>query len=145
MFRLPLTGNPLKRNILARVFGLFAILFGSFYLSEGASWLYRFASGSTSRELFWAHYQTAVIVFDLFIGGGSTLAGVGMLLRMDWGRKAWLALMALTVALHLLMTFANYAVGMNVRRSYGWVGMVFVSAVVSWAWLTRAKARARFR
>jgi hypothetical protein len=130
---------------LARLFGLFAILFGSFYLSEGASWLYRFASGSTSRELFWAHYQTAVIVFDFFIGGGSALAGVGMLLRRDWGRKAWLAMLALTAALHLLMTFSNRAVGIDVRRSYGWVVMVFVLAVVSWVWLTRAKARARFR
>jgi hypothetical protein len=130
---------------LARLFGLLAILFGSFYLSEGASWLYRFASGSTSRELFWAHYQTTVIVFDFFIGGGSALAGVGMLLRRDWGRKAWLAMLALTVALHLLMTFSNRAVGIDVRRSYGWVGMVFVLASVSWVWLTRAKARARFR
>ena len=130
---------------MARVFGLFAILFGSFYLSEGASWLRGFASGATSRELFWAHYQTAVVLFDLFIGGGSAAAGVGMLLRMDWARKTWLAVLALAVVLHLLMTLVNYAVGLDVKRSYGWVGVVFVSAVVSWVWLTRPGARARFR
>ena len=130
---------------MARVFGLFAILFGSFYLSEGASWLHRFASGATSRELFWTHYQTAVILFDFIIGGGSAAAGVGMLLHRDWGRKAWLALLALAVTLHLLMTLVNYTVGIDVRRSYGWVGAVAVSAVVSWAWLTRPGARARFR
>lgn len=130
---------------MARVFGLLAVMFGSFYLSEGASWLHRFASGATSRELFWAHYQTAVVVFDFFIGGGSALAGVGMLFRRDWGRKAWLALLAMAVALHLLMTLANRAVGIDVRRSYGWVTMVVVLAVVSWVWLTRPGARARFR
>ncbi|MET0625749.1 MAG: hypothetical protein ABW250_22630 [Pyrinomonadaceae bacterium] len=130
---------------MARVFGLFAILFGSFYLSEGASWLHRFASGATSRELFWSHYQTAVIFFDFFIGGGSAAAGVGMILRMDWGRRAWLVLLATAVTLHLLMTLVNYAVGFDVRGSYGWVLMVVVSAVVSWVWLTRTGARARFR
>lgn len=131
--------------MLPRLFGLFAIVFGSFYLSEGASWLHRFASGATSRELFWAHYQIGVVVFDFFIGGGSAVAGVGMLFRMDWGRKAWLALLATTVALHLLMTLSNRAVGVDVRGSYGWLGVVVLSAVVSWAWLTRPGARARFR
>lgn len=130
---------------MPRLFGLLAIMFGSFYLSEGASWLYRFASGATSRDLFWAHYQTAVVVFDFFIGGGCVPAGVAMLFRMDWGRKVWLALVTTTVALHLLMTLANRAVGIDVRRSYGWVLMVVVLAVVSWVWLTRPGARARFR
>ena len=130
---------------MARLFGLFAILFGSFYLSEGVSWLFRFASGATSRDLFWAHYQLAVIIFDLVIGGGSMLAGAGMLLRMQWGRKTWLALLVLTVFLHLVMTLANRAVGIDVSRSYGWKGMVVLVTIVSWALLTRPSVKARFR
>lgn len=130
---------------MARVFGLFAILFGWFYLSEGVAWLLRFASGETSRDLFWAQYQTAVIVFDLVIGGGSLAAGAGLLLRREWGRKAWLALLALTVFLHLLMTLSNRAVGIDVSRSYGWAGMVVLAAVISWVSLTRPAVKARFR
>ena len=118
--------------MLASLFGFFAILFGSFYLSEGVTWLLRFVSGETSRDLFWANYQTAVIIFDLVIGGGSISAGAGMLFRMDWGRKVWLAVLTLTVFLHLLMTLANYTVGMDVSRSYGWVGMVVLVAILSW-------------
>jgi len=131
--------------MLARLFGLFAILFGSFYLSEGVSWLLKFASGATSRDLFWAQYQSAVILFDLVIGGGSMLAGAGMLLRRQWGRKTWLALLALTVFLHLLMTLSNRAVGIDVTRSYGWVVMVLLTASISWALLTRPSVKARFR
>jgi uncharacterized membrane protein YkvI len=130
---------------LARIFGLFAILFGSFYLSEGVSWLLRFASGATSRDLFWAQYQSAVILFDLVIGGGSMLAGAGMLLRRQWGRKTWLALLALTVFLHFLMTLSNRAVGIDVSRSYGWLVMVLLTAIISWALLTRPTVKARFR
>lgn len=130
---------------MARIFGLFAILFGSFYLSEGVSWLLKFASGATSRDLFWAQYQSAVILFDLVIGGGSLLAGAGMLLRRQWGRKTWLALLALTVFLHLLMTLSNRAVGIDVSRSYGWLVMVLLTAIISWALLTRPSVKARFR
>lgn len=70
--------------MLPRLFGLLAIMFGSFYLSEGATWLHRFASGATSRELFWAHYQTAVVVFDFFIDGGSATDG-GDSFHLKWG------------------------------------------------------------
>ena len=131
--------------MLARLFGFFAILFGSFYLSEGVTWLLRFASGATSRDLFWSHYQTGVIIFDHVIGGGAVSAGVGMLFRRNWGRKTWLAVLALSVFLHLLMTFANRAVGIDVSRSYGWVGMVVLVAILSWALLTRPTVKARFR
>jgi hypothetical protein len=143
-----LTQNAARRsraNVLARLFGLFAILFGAFYLSEGVTWLFRFASGATSRDLLWAHYQAAIIFFDCVIGSGSVSAGVGMLFRMDWGRKTWLAVLALTVFLHLLMTLANRAVGIDVSGSYGWVGMVVLAAVISWACLTRPTVKARFR
>jgi len=131
--------------MLARLFGFFAILFGAFYLSEGVTWLLRFASGATSRDLFWSHYQIAVIVFDLVIGGGSMVAAVGMLFRMDWGRKTWLALMALTVFLHLLMTASNRAVGIGAKGAYGWVVLVVLLAIISWACLTRPTVKAGFR
>jgi hypothetical protein len=130
---------------LTRLSGLFAILFGSFYLSEGFSWLHRFASGATSRDLFWAHYQTAVILFDFFVGGCSILAGLGMLVHREWGRKTWLALLTFTLFLHFVMTLANHAAGIDVSRSYGWVGMVVVATLISWAYLTRPAARVHFR
>src|SRR5829696_1499538 len=133
------------KKVLARLFGLLAVMFGTFYLAEGVSWLRGLASGTTSRDLFWAHYQIAAIVFDFFVGGGSTVAGAGMLLRMDWGRKAWLAMLAVTLAFHFLVTLANRTIGFDVHRSYGWVGMVCVLAVVSWVILTRPGVRARFR
>jgi hypothetical protein len=129
----------------ARLFGLFAVLFGAFYLSEGVPWLLRFASGATRHDLFWSHFQTAVVVFDFAIGGGSVLAGVGMLLRREWGRKAWLALLALDLLLHLIMLPANRAAGFDVSKSYGWTGLVVLLAVVSWVFLTRPRVKARFR
>ena len=131
--------------MLGRLAGAFAVLFGMFYLAEGAGWLQRFASGATSRDLFWFHYQSAVILFDFVVGGGATLAGAGMLLRMDWGRKVWLGLLLLTVLLHGLLTFANLTAGINLSAPGGWVLMVVTVTLISWVLLTRPFARARFR
>ena len=131
--------------MLARLAGFFAVLFGAFYFAEGLSWLVRFASGATSRDLFWAHYQTAVVIFDLFSGGGLILAGAGMLLCREWGRKAWLAMLLMTVFLHFLMMLADHTAGFDVRKSYGWAGLAITVTLVSWALLTRPAARARFR
>lgn len=131
--------------MLVRLAGLFAVLFGSFYLSEGAHWLSQFASGATRRDLFWSHYQTAVIFFDLFAGGGLVLAGVGMSFQREWGRRAWLAMLGATVFLHLLMTFANHAAGIELGHSRGWVAAVVLLSLASWALLTRPAARTRFR
>jgi hypothetical protein len=129
----------------ARLFGLLAVLLGSSYVSEGAHWLLSFASGATDRSPFWFQYQLAVIVIDFFIGGAAILSGLGVALLREWGRKCWLALLPLTLLLHAVTMLAQHAAGIDVRRSYGWVGMVVLVSLLSWAYLTRPRAKARFR
>jgi hypothetical protein len=129
----------------ARLFGLLAVLLGSSYVSEGAHWLLSFASGATDRSLFWFQYQVAVIVIDFFTGGAMILSGLGVGLLREWGRKCWLALLPLTLLIHAVTMLAQRAAGIDVRRSYGWVGMVVVVSLLSWAYLTRPRVKARFR
>jgi len=131
--------------VAARLLGLFAILLGLSYATEGARWMFGFASGATNRSLAWAQYQVAVVILDFFIGAASVLSGTGLILLREWGRKCWLALLPLTLFLHAGAMFAQQLAGMDVSRSYGWVGMVFALAVISWAYLTRPRVRARFR
>ena len=131
--------------MLARLFGLFAVLFGTSYVSEGAHWLLRFASGATDRSPFWVRYQTAVIVLNFLIGGVSIMSGLGLVLLREWGRMCWLVTLLFVLLLHAVMMFTQIAYGMDVRRSYGWVGMVVAVTILSWAYLTRPRPKARFR
>jgi len=114
-------------------------------LSEGAHWLLVFASGATDRSPFWFQYQVTVVALDFFIGAASVLSGLGVVLLREWGRKCWLALLPLVLLMHAVFMLAQRAAGVDFRRSYVWVGMLVVVAVLSWAYLTRPRARARFR
>ena len=129
----------------ARLFGLLAIILGLAYAAEGLNWLLKFASGATDRSLFWAHYQVAVIGLDFFVGGASMLSGLGVILLREWGRKCWLALLPLTLFLHAVTMLSQRFAGIDASRAYGWVGLVFVVTLLSWAYLTRPRVRARFR
>jgi hypothetical protein len=132
-------------TVAARLFGLLAIILGLAYAVEGANWLLSLASGATDRSLLWAHYQVAVMGLDFFIGVASALSGLGVVLLREWGRKCWLALLPLTLFLHAVTMLSQRFAGIDARRVYGWVGMVFVVAVLSWAYLTRPRVKARFR
>jgi hypothetical protein len=131
--------------VTARLFGLVAIILGSSYLSEGVHWLLGFASGATGRSPFRVQYQTAVIALDLLIGAASILSGVGLVLLREWGRVCWLVTLSLTLLLHVVMMLAQLASGIDVRRSYVWVTMLVAVTILSWAYLTRRRPRARFR
>lgn len=132
-------------TVPARLFGLLAIILGSLYVSEGAQWLLGFASGATDRSPFWVRYQIAVIALDFLIGWASIVSGFGVLLLREWGRMCWLVLLPLVLLLHASMTLAQLAAGIDVRRSYGWVGMMVLVTILSWAYLTRPRPKARFR
>lgn len=130
---------------MGRLFGLFAALFGLSYLSEGVTWLLKFANGATSREFVWAHYTLAGIVADLFVGGGALLAAAGMFFGRDWGRKTWLGVLVLTLLLHAVMLTLQHALGFSLRGPLSWAGIVLGIAIISWMYLTKASVRARFR
>lgn len=121
------------------------MVLGASYAAEGAHWLLLFASGATDRSPFWFQYQAAVVVLDFFIGAASVMSGLGVVLLREWGRKCWLALLPLVLLLHAVMMLAQRAAGIDISRSYVWVGVMVAAAVLSWAYLTRPRARARFR
>lgn len=130
--------------MLIRLFGLFAILFGCAYLAEGFPWLYKFVLGRQSREQFLIEYQMAVIFFDISIGIAALVIGVGLIFTRDWAREGWLGLLLFTLFGHLVVSAMAW-IGFGVSPFNYWQGMVVVLTLISWAYLTKESAKARFK
>ena len=128
--------------MLIRLFGIFAILFGLPYLSQGVSAL-RVLSARFGLFLF--HYQLVVIVLDVLIGMASIVIGAGLFLRKEWARKAWLAFLIVLVLAHFHMTIIQILAGFpNMTALYRWIAVVVVISIISWAYLTNRKVKAGF-
>ena len=126
---------------MIRLFALFAIMFGLPYLAEGVERLMVFDSAQYGG--FILQLLLAIIIFDLMIGTGSIFIGAGLFFHKEWARKAWLMFLVFTTLVHFLMTILQVLAGARLAGLY-WIGMVVFVSIISWAYLSKARIKARF-
>lgn len=132
------------KSLLIGLFGLFAFLFGIPYLIQGVSILV----GIFTRQhtLFTYQSQAFFIALDFGIAITSMVIGVGLVLHKEWARKAWLAYLLVLLFIHFIMTGLQYLAGnSNLSWLYKWIGFVILITIVSWAYLSTALAKSRFK
>jgi uncharacterized membrane protein len=131
-------------SLVIKLFALFALLFGLAYSVEGVFTLMIALSRRYSFSI--TLLNLAVIIFDLLIGTGSMVIGFGLFFQKEWARKGWLIFLIFTVLVHFHMTIMQVLAGYsNLGRLYAWIGMVVLISVISWAYLSKASIKARFR
>jgi len=138
---------PVKSGstLLARLFGLFAFLFGLPYLIQGLSIV---------AVIFSARYVRAsalllpitFLVFDVVLAVAAMIIGVGLVLLKEWARKGWLVFLIVLLLVHFHMTIIQLLAGQsNMSFLYKWIAVVIFVSLLSWFYLTRAATKARFQ
>jgi hypothetical protein len=116
-------------------------MFGLPYLTEAVHWLTLF--DSARHGVFMRQVHLGIIFFDVVIGIGSIFIGAGLFFHKEWARKAWLAFSIFTPLVHFNMTFMQLLAGYPLGGLY-WIGMVVFVSIISWAYLSKARIKARF-
>jgi len=131
-------------SLVIKLFGLFALLFGLAYSVEG---VFTLMIASSRRYSFFITLLTlAVIIFDLLIGTGSMVIGVGLFFQKEWARKGWLIFLIFTLLVHFHMTIMQILAGYSsLGGLYAWIGIVVLISVLSWGYLSKTSIKARFR
>lgn len=130
-------------SLVIKLFGLFAWLFGIAYSVEGVYTLLIALSRRYSFSI--TLLKLAVIIFDLLIGTGAMVIGVGLFFQKEWARKGWLIFLIFTLLVHFQMTIMQVLAGYsNLGGLYAWIGMVVMISLISWAYLSKPSIKARF-
>ncbi len=129
--------------LLIRLFALVAFLFGLLHLGDGLLSLITTLSGRHS--FFILQIQLAILFFDLLFGVGSLVIAVGLFLRKELAREAWLVFLILMLLVWLHLTAMKFFAGYSgLGGIYRWIGMLVLVSIISWAYLSKAAIKARF-
>lgn len=130
--------------MLIKLFALVAFLFGLLHLGDGLSSLLTTLSGRYS--FFILQIQLAILFFDLIFGVASIVIAVGLFLRKELARESWLVFLLLMLLVWLHMTAIKFFAGYSgLGQIYRWIGMLVLVSIISWAYLSKAVVKARFR
>lgn len=100
---------------------------------------------SARYGLFLFHFRLVIIILDLLVGLASIVIGAGLFFRKEWARKAWLAFLIVLLLVHFHMTIIQILADFSdMTALYKWIGVVVVVSLISWAYLTKARIKARF-
>ena len=130
--------------MLVRIFGVFGVILGAAYFNEGIGY-FRMLAYTFSQNLDATFFTYLLFVsWDFLFGLSLIVAGLGVLLLLEWSRIMWLGLMPALVLVHLgLIVVGEFGEGVGTFYLI-WTSMIILVAATSWWYLTEERIRARF-
>ncbi|MCP4896701.1 MAG: hypothetical protein GY906_06955 [bacterium] len=142
-----------------KLVGAVAAVLGVLYLSVGvwglvrAKWAQELIDFAQFKELpeaagidlsRWGPAWVGGMAATTLVGVVILVAAVGLLRRRDWGRRIWLSVLVIMVALHVLWGVADGGQGRNtIERLFELVGVLSL-AVFSWIYFSKLSVRTVF-